>query len=75
MRVSRSASISSSGALIFDSNKPETWRSFVGKDELIHSNGKAYAVTKIWGTRTAEAIDLLLMKFAEHRISYRESRA
>jgi len=59
--------------LVSEGNKPETRRYFIGDDELIHANGKTYAVTKMWGTRTAEAIDLLLEKFTEHRISYRES--
>lgn len=61
--------------LVSEGNKPETRRYFIGDDELIHANGKTYAVTKMWGTRTAEAIDLLLEKFSEHRISYRESSA
>lgn len=61
--------------LVSEGNKPETRRYFIGDDELIHTNGKTYAVTKMWGTRTAEAIDLLLEKFAEHRITYRESTA
>jgi len=61
--------------LVSEGNKPETRRYFIGDDELIHANEKTYAVTKMWGTRTAEAIDLLLEQFSEHGISYRESTA
>ena len=59
--------------LVSEGNKPRTWRYFISDDELIHTNGRTYAVIKSWGTRTAEAIDLLQEKFPEHRITYRES--
>ena len=59
--------------LVSEGNKPETRRYFIGDDELIHVNEKTYPVTKTWRTRRAEAIDPLLERFAEHRISYSES--
>jgi len=52
--------------LVSEGYKPETLCYFIGDDELSHANGKTYTVTKIWGTRTAEAIDLLLEKSAEY---------
>jgi len=61
--------------LVSEDNKPETRRYFISDDELIHANEKTNAVTKMWGTRTAEVIDLLQERFTEHRISYRESAA
>ena len=42
--------------LISDGKKPQTNRFFIADDELIHANGKTYAVTKMWGHRTAEAM-------------------
>lgn len=54
-------------------NKPETNRYFIANEELIRFNGKTYAVTKMWGDRTARAIDELLNRFTGHQISYKES--
>jgi len=59
--------------LVSEGKKPETRRYFIGDDELIHANEKTYVVTKMWGTRTVEAIELLLEKFPGCRISYKES--
>ena len=61
--------------LVSEGNKPQTWRYFIKDNELIHANGKTYAVTKMWGARTAEAIDLILGQFPDYRISRRESVA
>lgn len=47
---------------------PGRW--FYNDDELIHSNGKTYAFTKMWGTRTEEGIRELLNKFSDHGISF-----
>lgn len=59
--------------LLTEGNKPEARRYFIEDDELIHANEKTYAVTKMWGLRTTEAIDVILKKFPNNQISYRES--
>ena len=60
--------------LISEGKKPEsTRRFFIEDDELIHANGKTYAVTKMWGIRTAEAMGLLVDRFKDKGISYQES--
>jgi len=59
--------------LIQKGKKPETQRFFIGEDELMHYNGKTYALTKMWGTRTAEAMDLLIQRYPDEHISYKES--
>ena len=59
--------------LVSEGNKPETRRYFINEDELIHANEKTYAVTKMWGTRTAEAINLLIERFPDHHLSYSEN--
>ncbi|MCX7144125.1 MAG: hypothetical protein NT123_24425 [Proteobacteria bacterium] len=53
--------------------KPNTLRYFTANDELIHAQGKTYAVTKMWGPKTTRAIDALLKRFPGHKISYHES--
>ncbi|MDP1733679.1 MAG: hypothetical protein Q8L44_04865 [Sulfuritalea sp.] len=60
--------------LIAEGNQPQTNRYFANDDELIYANGKTYALSKMWGRRTAEAIDLLLATFPKFSISY-EARA
>ena len=54
-------------------NKPDTRRYFIDNDELIRANGKTYAVTKMWGLNTTNAIDELLKHFNGHNISYIEN--
>ena len=54
-------------------NRPDTHRYFIDEHELIRANGKTYAVTKMWGLSTTNAIDELLKRFPGHSISYRES--
>jgi len=49
-------------------------RYFIADEDLIYSNGKTYAVSKMWGLRTNEAIEILLQAFPEHHISYVESQ-
>jgi hypothetical protein len=53
--------------------KVESRRHFIGSDHLIHSNGRTYALTKMWGSRTAEAMRSLLEAFPGHGIEFRES--
>jgi hypothetical protein len=48
-------------------------RFFIDDSELIHANGKTYSTTKVWGERTALAIDTLLKAFPGHDISYRKA--
>ncbi len=59
--------------LLSEGNKPGTRRYFVEPEELIYANGNTYAVTKMWGRRTAEAIELLLSNFPEYRITCSEA--
>lgn len=54
--------------------QPQTFRFFTDNGELIHANGKTYAATKMWGERTAAAIDELLKIFPGRDISYKESQ-
>jgi hypothetical protein len=43
-------------------------------DELIYANGKTFAFTKMWGTRTAEAIHILGKEFPEAKIVFNVSQ-
>lgn len=54
-------------------NKPDTHRYFIEEDELIRTDDKTYAVTKMWGLSTTRAIDELLERFPGHKIAYRQS--
>ncbi|HYC54063.1 MAG TPA: hypothetical protein VEL28_03905 [Candidatus Binatia bacterium] len=48
-------------------------RSYISDSELIHSNGKTYAFTKMWGARTAEAMNLLHEAFPDADFDFVES--
>ena len=61
------------GQMIAEGNKPYTNRYFIEEDELIRAHGSTYAVTKMWGPRTAKAMDDLVSTFRDENISYRES--
>lgn len=54
-------------------NRPDTRRFFIEDDELIHANGRTYAVTKMWGLMTETAMTRLLERFPGHSISFKES--
>ena len=54
-------------------NKPDTSRYFADEDELIHANGKTYAITRMWDLNMTEAVDALIKQFPDARISYKES--
>ena len=41
--------------------------------ELIYANGRTYAFDRMWGSRTAEAMELIERKFRDRGISFRES--
>ena len=45
-------------------------RWFCNDEELIYSNDKTYAFTKMWGTRTEEAMVDLINKFPDHDIEF-----
>lgn len=53
--------------------KSEALRYFCDDDELIHANGKTYALTKMWGTNTVRAMDSLVKTWPDHGIGYEES--
>lgn len=53
--------------------KPQPWRYFVDKGELIYRNEKTYAFDRMWGNRTAEAMELIVRKFKDGGISFRKS--
>jgi hypothetical protein len=44
-------------------------RFYVNDDELIVSENRTYAFTKMWGKRTPEALDLLIEAFPDAKIS------
>lgn len=54
-------------------NRPDTHRYYISDDELMRFRGKTYSVSKMWGTRTARALDELLKKFPDHNITVREA--
>lgn len=51
----------------------DAFRFYLGDDELIVSGNRTYALTKMWGNRTLQAIDLLNMAFPDSEISYEKS--
>jgi hypothetical protein len=53
----------------------EAKRYFCDQDELILANGRTYAFTNQWGSRTAEAINILLKAFPDKGISCQDSDA
>jgi len=59
--------------LLAEGNKPDTYRYFTGDDELIHAAGRTYALTKMWGLRTAEVLQILVEQFGDQGISFAES--
>lgn len=58
-------------SMVKEGNKPAVHRYFIDDDELVYANGKTYALTKKWGISTSKAMDALLQRFSNHRISYR----
>jgi hypothetical protein len=62
-----------SAQMIEQGRQPQPYRFFIEDSELIHANGRTYAATKMWGERTAAAIDELLKTFPGHDISYEVS--
>lgn len=48
----------------------ELRRWYVADGELIHADGKTYALTKMWGLRTEEAMRVLLERFDGHDIAF-----
>ena len=58
-----------------EGRQPETGRYFIADDEMIYANGKTYALSKMWGTRTTEAIDILLNEYPDRGVSYQEAAA
>ncbi len=51
----------------------EARRFYCAADELILANGKTYAFSNQWGSRTTEAIDLILAAFPDAEIEYSAS--
>lgn len=54
-----------SGGLAFE---PRRW--YYSDSELIHANGKTYALTKMWGKRTEEGMRELLDNFSDGSITF-----
>lgn len=48
-------------------------RYFCMDDELIYANDKTYALTKMWGRRTVEAMEKLISKWSQFSIQFNES--
>jgi hypothetical protein len=60
--------------MVGQGRKPEPRRRyFIEADCLIYAHGKTYALTKMWGIRTPEAMSILLEAFPGHGIAFRES--
>ncbi|WP_420467635.1 hypothetical protein [Panacagrimonas sp.] len=55
-----------------EGRKEETGRHFIDDDELIHWGEQTSALTKMWGTRTAEAIGILLQEYPDRGVSCAE---
>jgi hypothetical protein len=53
-----------------DGKKRQPWRYFIADDELIYSNGKTYAFHRMWGSRTAEAMEILTSYFKDRHIAF-----
>lgn len=53
--------------------KSEPARYFFLDDELIHANGKTYALTKMWGRNTEKALGSLLESYHDLGFSFSES--
>ena len=53
--------------------KSQANRYFCKNEQLIYANNRTYALTKMWGTRTAEAMDLMVKKWADLAIEYQET--
>jgi hypothetical protein len=60
--------------LIAEGNQPQTSRYFTDTNELIYADGKTFALSKMWGTRTTEAMDLLLATYPQFKITYEAHR-
>lgn len=61
--------------LTAEGKKPQTRRYFIDDEQLIHSNGRTYVLSKMWGPRTNKALRQLTERFsADYRISFSESR-
>ncbi|PLX62870.1 hypothetical protein [Sedimenticola selenatireducens] len=61
----RAAEAAESGGPAFEERR---W--FLNDDELIHAEGKTYALTKMWGVRTEEAMHELLDRFSGNDITF-----
>jgi len=55
--------------------KPQPWRYFVGEDELIYTGQRTYAFDRMWGNRTAEAMELLVRNFKDKGIAFKKSES
>lgn len=50
-------------------------RWFCGNNELIHANGRTYALSSQWGKRWTEAMTLLAERFPDYEISFTPAKA
>lgn len=66
--IARATEAAEAGGPAFE---PRRW--FLADDELIVSGGSTYALTKMWGHRTKEAISALLGAFGDTGIAVSES--
>jgi len=53
--------------------KSKPTRYFCKDGQLIHANNRTYALTKMWGRRTAEAMNLMVEKWPELSIKFYET--
>lgn len=52
-----------------EGRQPQPERFFIADDELIHSAGRTYAVTKMWGAQTGNALEGLKAAYEEMGLS------
>ncbi|HPF40202.1 MAG TPA: hypothetical protein P5081_04895 [Phycisphaerae bacterium] len=50
-------------------------RWFCDDEELVHANGRTYALSSQWGKSTEDAIKVLAERYSEHRIRVTPTRA
>ncbi|SCZ68383.1 PDDEXK family nuclease [Thiohalomonas denitrificans] len=48
-------------------------RYFLADDELMHANGRTYALTKMWGRSTVEAMQVIVDKYSDLNVCFREA--
>jgi hypothetical protein len=56
--------------MVADGKQRQPWRYFIADEELIYSNGKTYAFHRMWGSRTADAMQILANHFKDKHVAF-----